>query len=111
MSKGLDKILQYISKEGPIYAQKFYAWAEPQVRPALEVFWKYAQVELIPPTPAEIPEIRTRIQNLIKGFKEADWRKTTVRDAWLNTLVSAEVACWFFMGEIIGKRHVVGYKV
>lgn len=35
----------------------------------------------------------------------------TVGVAARNALVSVEVVCWFFLGEIIGRRSLVGYKV
>ncbi|KAL7738917.1 hypothetical protein ACLKA6_016920 [Drosophila palustris] len=66
-----------------------------QARPQLDVFLKYAKVELTPPTPGDIPAIRQSI----------------VKEAWLNTLVTAEVIFWFYIGECIGKRHLVGYNV
>ncbi|KAM8717618.1 hypothetical protein ACLKA7_004334 [Drosophila subpalustris] len=66
-------------------------WRAPQ----LDVFLKYAKVELTPPTPGDIPAIRQSI----------------VKEAWLNTLVTAEVIFWFYIGECIGKRHLVGYNV
>lgn len=49
--------------------------------------------------------------NLIRGARTGAWRKLTVKEAWLNTLVTVEVLCWFFVGEVIGKRHVRGYDV
>lgn len=68
---------------------------------------KYAIAELAPPTPAEIPlAIRQGIQ-VFKG----NWRNVTVREAWLNTLVTVEVVCWFFVGECIGKGTLIGYQV
>lgn len=48
---------------------------------------------------------------LIRGAKSGAWKNTTVREGWLNTLVTIEVLCWFFVGECIGKRHYVGYDV
>lgn len=35
----------------------------------------------------------------------------TLQEAWLNTLITAEIAFWFFVGECIGKGSIVGYKV
>ena len=29
----------------------------------------------------------------------------------MNTLITAEIALWFFVGECIGKGSLVGYKV
>lgn len=82
-----------------------------QAQPKLQTFLKYAKVELTPPTPGDIPQIRAGIGRLIKGAKSGTWKQLTVRDAWLNTLVAAEVCFWFYMGECIGKRHIVGYNV
>lgn len=80
-------------------------------RPQLDVFWKYAKVELTPPTPADLPVIRDNIKRLVNGARTGAYKNVTVREAWLNTLVSMEVIFWFYIGECIGKRHIVGYKV
>ena len=72
---------------------------------------KYAKVELTPPTPGDIPAIRQGIGRLISGAKNGAYKNLTVKEAWLNTLITAEVCFWFYIGECIGKRHLVGYKV
>lgn len=82
-----------------------------QARPQLETFLKYAKVELTPPAPADIPAIRQGIGRLINGARTGAYKNLTVKEAWLNTLVTAEVIFWFYIGECIGKRHLVGYKV
>ncbi|XP_055917962.1 ATP synthase subunit g, mitochondrial [Eupeodes corollae] len=82
-----------------------------QARPQLDVFLKYAKVELTPPTPADIPAIRQGISRLITGARTGAWKNVTVREGWLNTLVTMEVCFWFYVGECIGKRHIVGYDV
>lgn len=82
-----------------------------QAQPKFELFLKYAKVELTPPTPRDIPAIRQGIGKLIQGAKSGKWREVTVREGWLNTLVTMEVLFWFYVGECIGKRHLVGYKV
>lgn len=79
--------------------------------PKFQTFLKYAKVELTPPTPGEIPEIRAGITRLISAAKTGRWKQVPVREAWLNTLVTVEVLCWFYVGECIGKRHIVGYDV
>lgn len=53
----------------------------------------------------------TGISKLIKGATSGAWKNATVKEAWLNTLVTVEVLCWFYVGECIGKRHYVGYDV
>ncbi|KAH8298279.1 hypothetical protein KR018_012479, partial [Drosophila ironensis] len=82
-----------------------------QARPQLDVFLRYAKVELTPPTPADIPAIRQGLGNIIKGARTGAYKNLSVREAWLNTLVTAEVIFWFYIGECIGKRHIVGYNV
>lgn len=75
---------------------------------ALRAFKRYLP-ELAPPTPAEIPRA---IRDLRTLFKErSNWKNVTVREAWLNALVTTEVICWFFVGECIGKRTLIGYQV
>ncbi|KAF5294513.1 hypothetical protein FQA39_LY13367 [Lamprigera yunnana] len=80
-------------------------------KPRLQTFLRYAKVELVPPTPAEIPQIRAGISKILAGAKNGAWKQTPVKEAWLNTLVTIEVICWFFVGECIGKRHIIGYNV
>lgn len=64
--------------------------------------------ELRPPTPMEFGR---GIRDGIQLFRKRGWQDTTVRDAWRNTLVTAEVICWFFVGECIGKGSLIGYQV
>jgi F-type H+-transporting ATPase subunit g len=33
------------------------------------------------------------------------------QDATINAVVTTEVLCWFFIGECIGKRSLIGYQV
>ncbi|XP_059615401.1 ATP synthase subunit g, mitochondrial [Phlebotomus argentipes] len=82
-----------------------------QARPKFNTFLKYAKVELTPPTPGDIPAIRQGIARLISGARTGAWRNVSVREGWLNTLITAEVIFWFYIGECIGKRHIVGYDV
>ncbi|XP_018329982.1 ATP synthase subunit g, mitochondrial [Agrilus planipennis] len=93
--------------QAPILARNLLAQAQPK----FQTFLKYAKVELTPPTPGDIPQIRAGIGRLIQGFRTGKWKDLTVREGWLNTLVTIEVLCWFYVGECIGKRHIVGYDV
>ncbi|XP_017015601.2 ATP synthase subunit g, mitochondrial [Drosophila takahashii] len=88
-------------------------------RPQLEEFWKYAKVELSPPLPADFQKLKKTAETAknvskkdMKGqLKKSGLSQTTVKEAWLNILVTVEVITWFYMGEVIGRRHFVGYKV
>lgn len=48
-------------------------------QPKLEVFLKYAKVELVPPTPADIPKIRVGIQKILGGIRTGRWKQLTVK--------------------------------
>ncbi|KAG6454941.1 ATP synthase subunit g, mitochondrial [Manduca sexta] len=80
-------------------------------RPKFNIFMKYAKVEMAPPKLSEIPQIRAGIGKLLSSAKSGAWKDQTVKQATLNVLVGAEVLFWFYIGECIGKRHLVGYKV
>jgi len=80
-------------------------------RPRLATFWKYARVEMKPPMPSEFPQVAQGFKNLLHAAKTGKYMQLTVREAWLNTLVTLEIIWWFFLGEIIGRRHLPGYYI
>ncbi|XP_038634740.1 ATP synthase subunit g, mitochondrial, partial [Scyliorhinus canicula] len=80
-------------------------------KPRAATFWKYARVELTPPTPGEIPVAVESFKNLVASFKAGQYKHTTVKDALRNALVVTEIVMWFYIGEVIGRRSLIGYNV
>jgi len=80
-------------------------------KPRWATFVKYGKVELAPPGPGDIAAAIPQAANIVKSAMTFKFTQLTVKQAWLNTLVAAEVGCWFFIGECIGKGSIVAYQV
>ncbi|CAD7678759.1 unnamed protein product [Nyctereutes procyonoides] len=65
------------------------------LKPRSATFGHYARVELVLPTPAEIP-------TAISSYSLKKIVKTL-----LNDLVATEVWMWFYVGDIIGKCGII----
>ena len=75
----------------------------------MQTFWGHARVELTPPS--QWPEIRQGLAKVWETGVTGWFMMKTTREAMQNTLVGLEIACWFFVGEMIGRRSIIGYKV
>ena len=82
-----------------------------RAQPHLKTFWGHAKVELTPPNPAQWPEIKTGFSNLFQNAVSGRFLDLSVKEATKKTLVGVEILCWFFVGEMIGRRSLIGYKV
>jgi F-type H+-transporting ATPase subunit g len=81
-------------------------------QPRLATFGKYAKVELTPPmSGAEMGGVVKGAAGLVKDALTFRWASATVGEATVNAIIVAEIACWFFIGECIGKGSLVGYQV
>nr|XP_033708428.1 ATP synthase subunit g, mitochondrial-like [Tursiops truncatus] len=81
------------------------------LKPQLAILWHYAKVELVPPTPAEIPTAIQSLKKIVSGAQTGSFKQLTVKEALLNGLVATEVWTWFHAGEITGMCGIIGYDV
>ncbi|KAL1241116.1 Protein ILRUN [Trichinella spiralis] len=77
-------------------------------KPRLQTFLRYAKVELMPPSIGEWPKIVSEVNNFRRTFNPMD---LTVKEAIVYSAVAFEVLMWFFAGEILGRRHFLGYYI
>ncbi|GMT00800.1 hypothetical protein PENTCL1PPCAC_22974, partial [Pristionchus entomophagus] len=67
--------------------------------------------ELAPPKMAEWLAIKADAKKVLTVIQSGIYRQLTVRDALVYTGVALEITFWFFLGEMIGRRHIFGYLV
>ncbi|KAK2091556.1 ATP synthase subunit g, mitochondrial [Saguinus oedipus] len=81
------------------------------LKPQLATIWYYAKVELILPTPAEIPKAIQSLKKIVNSAQTGSLKQLTVKEVALNGLVATEVLMWFYVGDIIGHCGIIGYNV
>lgn len=81
-------------------------------KPRLALFKEYAKAELAPPlTPAELKGCAKAFGHLGQSIVKGRFLLNTTASAGTNLLIVFEIAGWFYIGECIGKRSLIGYNV
>ncbi|KAJ1359174.1 putative ATP synthase subunit g 2, mitochondrial [Parelaphostrongylus tenuis] len=70
--------------------------------------WKH---ELAPPKTTDWPAIKADWKKVSDFILTRKYKELTVREFLVYTAVSMEIVFWFFIGEMIGRRHIAGYLV
>ncbi|XP_065643905.1 ATP synthase subunit g, mitochondrial [Hydra vulgaris] len=101
------EILIRVGKRGVNAVTKFGRVMQPR----LNNFAKNASVECAPPTPSEFFQQLTVLRNdLISGKSFQRLKDMSVNEATAKGLVLLECAFWGVIGEMIGRRSIVGYN-
>ena len=81
------------------------------LKPRVQNFAKNASVEMVPPAPGEfVKEVNISKVNIMSGKSLARVFDLTVNELTAIGLVIAEVAFCFYIGEMIGRRSIIGYN-
>jgi len=81
-------------------------------KPRLAVFGHYAKAELAPPlTPAELGQVAKGLSDVGSSIVTGRFLTNTTKDAAVKVLIGAEIAMWFYVGEVIGRKSLIGYNV
>nr|XP_032801386.1 ATP synthase subunit g, mitochondrial-like [Petromyzon marinus]XP_032801387.1 ATP synthase subunit g, mitochondrial-like [Petromyzon marinus] len=107
MAAAAQRVAGIVAKKTP----QLVAAAVEFSRPRLSKFWSLAKVELVPPSPAEIPRAVEAFKAMVERSRRGGVGNLTVREALRNSLVGVEIAMWFYVGEVIGRRSLIGYNV
>uniref|UniRef100_A0A7E4UNW2 ATP synthase subunit g, mitochondrial n=1 Tax=Panagrellus redivivus TaxID=6233 RepID=A0A7E4UNW2_PANRE len=86
----------------------------------LDILTKVAKRELAPPKTTDWPLIKKEFNAVVKFIETKQYNNLSVRvsllelsyfEALVYAGVGLEIIFWFFIGEIIGRRYIVGYLV
>ncbi|VDK38586.1 unnamed protein product [Dibothriocephalus latus] len=94
-----------------IYAVKgIYRFSAEKIKPVSTKFMQYARVEMRPPNKHEITLAVNEGKSLVAYLRSGAILQKKIKDVALDSVVAIEVLMWFFIGEIIGRRSLIGYK-
>ncbi|KAM3966821.1 ATP synthase subunit g, mitochondrial [Aphomia sociella] len=104
MTRNKEKIMELIK-------EKTAEISKSELAKKIQVAKGYYSLEMAPPTANELQKLQADVA-LVKEFIQSGCYKfLTMRQAWLLFLIITEIGLWFYLGETIGKMHIVGYKV
>ncbi|ESO99892.1 hypothetical protein LOTGIDRAFT_230848 [Lottia gigantea] len=89
------------------WSEKFGKYTYIRIRRS----WNVLKVEMAPPTLADMPEMAATAQKLLKSAFTYKFINLTFREMTINLIIVIDLILCFFLGEIIGKRSLVGYKL
>lgn len=81
------------------------------LQPHWQRFWVHARTELAPPSPSQWSAARKEAERAIEMVRTGQMASMSLAEAGAVAAVAVEVACWFYLGEIIGRRSIIGYNV
>ncbi|XP_026323853.1 ATP synthase subunit g, mitochondrial-like isoform X2 [Hyposmocoma kahamanoa] len=94
-----------------ILKEKADAAAKSELGRKMKVLKGFYNAEIRPPRHDEITKLFSDLALVREFIKTGSFRFLTVKQIWLLFLVSLEIYLWFYLGETVGKFHIVGYDV
>ncbi|XP_028162025.1 ATP synthase subunit g, mitochondrial-like [Ostrinia furnacalis] len=104
ITRNKEKLIELIKEKAAQARQS-------EIAKKLKVAKGYYTLEMAPPSGNEMQKLQSDLALVKEFFQSGCFKYLTVKQAWLLILVGTEIGLWFFLGETIGKMHIVGYKV
>merc|ERR1711963_374054 len=108
------KMFTTIARRNPAQKAADVLFIKPhkQIGAKLGQYWahhgKHVKAELVPNPAAIIAGVPAALSNTV-GFVSGGFLKMSVKEFVLTSMVAAEIGVWFCLGEILGKRKIIGY--
>ncbi|KAH3774944.1 ATP synthase subunit g, mitochondrial-like [Dreissena polymorpha] len=97
------KVVRYL---GVLGQRSFY-----YIQTNMPVARRYVMAEMMPPSPGEFGQYVKELGQAVGKASSLSVKNMTFYEALITSCVATEVAMWFFIGEMIGKRSLIGYQV
>uniref|UniRef100_A0A7M5UXM9 ATP synthase subunit g, mitochondrial n=2 Tax=Clytia hemisphaerica TaxID=252671 RepID=A0A7M5UXM9_9CNID len=79
--------------------------------PKAQNFAKNASVEMAPPSPGEfMGQLNILKNDILAGKSAARASNLTVNEMAAKGFVLVEVGLWFYLGEMLGRKSIIGYN-
>eukprot|EP00049_Salpingoeca_infusionum_P018081 m.355679 g.355679 ORF g.355679 m.355679 type:complete len:115 (+) comp17305_c0_seq1:283-627(+) len=80
-------------------------------KPVLRQAGGLALRELGPPGPGALSSVKADVSKMLKSAQGLKFLNVTVEQAVNKSVLAVEVACWFYIGEMLGRGSIIGYNV
>uniref|UniRef100_A0A8C0CCH6 ATP synthase subunit g, mitochondrial n=1 Tax=Balaenoptera musculus TaxID=9771 RepID=A0A8C0CCH6_BALMU len=73
----MTQFVRNLAEKAPALVSAAVTYSKPRVA----TFWHYAKVELVPPTPAEIPTAIQNLKKIINSAQTGSFKQLTVKES------------------------------
>jgi F-type H+-transporting ATPase subunit g len=71
----------------------------------------YLREQMQPPRMSQWAEAKQQFRELLQTYSSGAYKQWTMKELFQRSLVAVEVAGFFIIGEMIGRRSIIGYNI